>query len=134
MTINFLFASYDSLLFEIHFTRLKNLIMKTAWVFPGQGSQSLGMGADLVDLAFAKTRLKQAQDILGWDVAEICLNRESKLSQTTFIKLWGILYIRRSINVFFFNKSQCVIIYQLHKHYIINYLINQKITSLLIKI
>ena len=39
---------------------------KTVWVFPGQGSQSVGMGDDLADVA--KDRLAEAADILGWSV------------------------------------------------------------------
>ena len=57
---------------------------KTAWVFPGQGSQILGMGADLVTIPIAQTRFEQAEDILGWDVAKVCLSRESDLSQTLY--------------------------------------------------
>jgi [acyl-carrier-protein] S-malonyltransferase len=53
---------------------------KTAWVFPGQGSQVLGMGVDLWNIPTAKVRFKQAERILGWSVAEICYRPEKLLS------------------------------------------------------
>jgi [acyl-carrier-protein] S-malonyltransferase len=39
---------------------------KTAWVFPGQGSQAIGMGVDLAALPFAKVKFDLARQILGW--------------------------------------------------------------------
>ncbi len=54
---------------------------KTAWVFPGQGSQKVGMGIGLLDLPSAKAKFEQANEILGWSVTEICQNEEEKLSQ-----------------------------------------------------
>lgn len=57
--------------------------MKTAWVFPGQGSQSLGMGADLLNSPSAIARFEQAEQILGWSVSEVCL-QEDRLSQTLY--------------------------------------------------
>lgn len=47
--------------------------MKNAIVFPGQGSQSIGMGKDFAD-AFepAQQLFDEANDILGYDVATIC--------------------------------------------------------------
>jgi [acyl-carrier-protein] S-malonyltransferase len=67
---------------------------KTAWVFPGQGSQSQGMGIDLLDVPSAKDKFAQAEDILGWSVVEICQNAE-KLSHTLYTQ--PCLYVVESI-------------------------------------
>ena len=57
---------------------------KSAWVFPGQGSQAIGMGLDLLDIPAAKAKFDQAEKILDWSVVEICQNPENKVSQTLY--------------------------------------------------
>jgi [acyl-carrier-protein] S-malonyltransferase len=58
--------------------------MKTAWVFPGQGSQAVGMGAALAQMPSAQEKLAQAASILGWSVLEVCQGELEQLSQTQF--------------------------------------------------
>ncbi|BAQ62354.1 malonyl CoA-acyl carrier protein transacylase [Geminocystis sp. NIES-3708] len=57
---------------------------KTAWVFPGQGSQAQNMGANLQDNAIAQEKFAQAEEILGWSVVEICQGDEEILSRTLY--------------------------------------------------
>jgi [acyl-carrier-protein] S-malonyltransferase len=57
---------------------------KTAWVFPGQGSQAIGMGLDLLEVPTAKAKFDQAEQILGWSVVEICQSADDKVSQTLY--------------------------------------------------
>lgn len=68
---------------------------KTAWVFPGQGSQKIGMGGDLLNFLHAKNRFFQAEQILGWSVLDICQSQEDKLSQTLYTQ--PCLYVVESI-------------------------------------
>jgi [acyl-carrier-protein] S-malonyltransferase len=68
---------------------------KTAWVFPGQGSQVLGMGVDLLDIPTVKDKFDRAEAILGWSVTEICQGEEEKLSQTLYTQ--PSLYVIESI-------------------------------------
>lgn len=46
---------------------------KTAFLFPGQGAQHVGMGKTIVETVPAAAELyKQAADILGFDLAKLC--------------------------------------------------------------
>lgn len=57
---------------------------KTAWLFPGQGSQTIGMGIDLLELSYAKDKFECASEILGWSLAEICQSEDDKISRTLY--------------------------------------------------
>jgi [acyl-carrier-protein] S-malonyltransferase len=57
---------------------------KVAYVFPGQGVQSVGMGRDLFDnYASAKALFKQADDVLGFSLSKLCFEGpDEELRQT----------------------------------------------------
>jgi [acyl-carrier-protein] S-malonyltransferase len=56
---------------------------KQAWVFPGQGSQSLGMLSDLAaQHDVIQQTFAQASEVLGYDLWDVVNNDEQKLNQT----------------------------------------------------
>ncbi|EKQ70764.1 malonyl CoA-acyl carrier protein transacylase [Leptolyngbyaceae cyanobacterium JSC-12] len=69
---------------------------KTAWVFPGQGSQAVGMGMDLLELPDAAAKFDQAHEILGWAIADVCQSEET-LSRTLYTQ--PCLYVVESVLV-----------------------------------
>jgi [acyl-carrier-protein] S-malonyltransferase len=70
---------------------------KTAWVFPGQGSQAIGMGADLYSLPEAQAKFERAAQILGWSVPELCQDLEDRVSRTLYTQ--PCLYVIETILV-----------------------------------
>ena len=68
---------------------------KTAWVFPGQGSQVIGMGVDLQAIPGAQSKFESAEKILGWSVLDVCQEDETALSRTLYTQ--PCLYVVESI-------------------------------------
>jgi len=78
----------------------ENATSKTAFIFPGQGSQALGMIADFADNAEVIQTFEQASDSLGYDLWALCQKGpEDQLNQTdktqpallaTSVALWRV--------------------------------------------
>ena len=54
-------------------------------LFPGQGSQFVGMGKKLIDIPKVQEIFEHANEILGYDLLDICLNGpKEKLNKTVY--------------------------------------------------
>jgi [acyl-carrier-protein] S-malonyltransferase len=55
---------------------------KNVWIFPGQGSQAVGMGLDLEEIG--KDKFDKAEQILGWSILEKSQTDATELAKTEF--------------------------------------------------
>ena len=66
---------------------------KTAYIFPGQGSQAVEMGKDLYEASpAARAVFQQADEILGYSISELCFEGpEEDLKPTAYaLPVWRL--------------------------------------------
>jgi [acyl-carrier-protein] S-malonyltransferase len=72
--------------------------MKTAFIFPGQGAQFIGMGKDVAEqFPAAKTIFENANKIVGFDLAKICFEGPAEQLNTTTMSQPAIFTVSAAI-------------------------------------
>lgn len=66
-------------------TKFADYKATSAALFPGQGAQAVGMGAGAASVPAAAALYKEASEILGYDLLELCLNGPKEKLDSTVI-------------------------------------------------
>ena len=81
--------------------------MKTAFLFPGQGAQSVGMGADIAGAYPAAAVFARANDIVGYDLRKLCFEGPAEKLNTTTISQPAIFVTSAAILEVMRTSSPC---------------------------